>query len=195
MPKLPTALVILAGGAATRLPSKLEQRIGGAPMLVHVYRNLCGFTATYISISRDLNPAISAQIHAEVIVDRTPLRGPLSALVTAFNAINAERIFVVAADMPLVTRSSLEQLAAHWQQDDEAIAARDAGGATQPLLAVYDRQAFLRVAEPLNQRSGVKDVLPRLRWRAISLADPLTTLNVNTQTEYLAVRNLCGMRA
>ena len=187
------ALLILAGGAATRCPGKLERSIGDVPMHVRTYCNLRGFSPTYIAVGRDLGEKIKGQIDAKLIFDRKPFSGPLCAIVDAFSLMEENRVFVVAADLPFATRSTLREIAAAWHSGDEGIVALDETDAPQPLLAQYDRRAFLDAAGQLHRATdGVKDVLTELRWRGVRLQASSATLNVNTEAEYAAASALAA---
>ena len=58
---LVASILIVAGGNASRCPNKLERRIGSLPLIVHVYRNLCGAYPVYISQTREFPPAVAAR--------------------------------------------------------------------------------------------------------------------------------------
>lgn len=180
------AILIVAGGNATRCPDKLERQFGSVPLVVHVYRNLCGGYPVYISQTREFPPAVASQLSARVCFDAPAGRGPLGGLVTTMHAMTAQRSFVVAADMPRVDLRVLDELRTLWQPLDQALVALDASGAPQPLVGLYDRAAFLRAAEPLvqSERRAVKDVLAGLRWRGVVLHDPDAMLNINTEDDY-----------
>jgi molybdenum cofactor guanylyltransferase len=181
----PIAILIVAGGKAARCPNKLERRVGDLPLIVRVYRNLCGRYPVYISQTREFSPAVAAQLPARVIFDVAPDRGPLGGLVTTMHAIAAPRTFVVAGDMPHVDLRVLDRLRTLWQPSDQALVALDCAGRPQPLVALYDRAAFLGAAERLapNWRA-VKDAVAGLRWRGVVLHDPDTMLNINTEDDY-----------
>ena len=182
------AVIILAGGKATRFPGKLERPIGDVPMLAHIYRSVQGLCPTYICLSADSDLAHKLQLDAEILVDREPLRGPLPTLLDAFEVVRELRAFVVAADMPFVQANTLREIAEHWKSDDEAVVALDEEGRPQPLLALYDRKAFVRAAASLDsERDGVKDTLRHLRWRGITLRESSALANINTEDQYRAV--------
>ena len=183
-----TALIILAGGKATRFPGKLQRPIGDIPMLVRTYCNVKGRYRTYIGLSSDSDPAATLQFDAEILFDRTPFGGPLAALVHAFENVREPRVFVVAGDMPFVQAETLSEILKHWKSGDEAVVALERTDKPQPLLALYDRAAFVRAAASLPLVSnGVKDVLPHLRWRGVALREPSVMTNINTEDQYRAV--------
>jgi len=178
------AILILAGGKATRCPKKLERACGEFPMIVRTYRNLRGRYPVYISINRPFSMAVAAQLPAVMVVDRRANRGPLSGIVSTMQRMKASRIFVVAGDMPRVDLALVEELLARWQLGDEAVVALDSSGTPQPLLAVYDRRAFLRASHAFEDDRAVKDVLAGLRRREVALTRPDQMLNVNTEDDF-----------
>ncbi|MEO6835338.1 MAG: molybdenum cofactor guanylyltransferase [Candidatus Tumulicola sp.] len=139
-----TAIVILAGGAATRFPGKLERCIDGEPMLLRVYRNARATAwPVYIAGGGSFAPEIAARLDAPALADRWPGGGPLRALLSACEAIGYDRVFALAGDEPRADRTLLEALAAAWQAGDEAVVPEH-GGRIEPLAALYARTAVLR---------------------------------------------------
>ena len=55
----PQAVVILAGGEATRLPGKLALDVGDVPLLVRVYRNVSPERETWLSTKGPLPEYVS----------------------------------------------------------------------------------------------------------------------------------------
>lgn len=176
------AVVILAGGEATRFPGKLESEIDGVPLLVRVYHNLRGIGPTYVSgtISEDLR----RQLDCPVIPDRQEHRGPLGGLVSSFEVIAAERIFVVAGDAPLVDAAVFRKLADNWESDLEAVIA-ESQQQIEPLCALYDRGAFLTAAglEFATGCGSVAKVAKRLRHKRILFENDGTLASINTPAD------------
>src|SRR5579859_5597016 len=94
-------VVILAGGEATRFPGKLDSDAGGIPLLVRVYQNVRDLGAVYIS-GDAISDSLRRRIDCPIIADRIRHRGPLGGLVSTFESVAADRIFVVAGDAPFV---------------------------------------------------------------------------------------------
>jgi molybdenum cofactor guanylyltransferase len=173
------AVVILAGGEATRFPGKLERDTGGEPLLLRVYRNVRGNWPVYIAAKGSFPTDIDARLECPVLVDRWPTRGPLAALLSACGALREDRIFAVAADLPHVDRALLERLAGAWMPGDEAVVpSRD--GRLEPLAALYDRRALLEAgfAAFSQGRAAMHDLVERLRTRFVSMPAG-ALLNVN----------------
>lgn len=174
------AVVLLAGGAASRLPGKLERVVGGKPLILHTFEALhrLGWP-TYVAVSRRHSPTMLSALRATPIYDAWPSRGPLWAFLDACTQIEAERVFAVAADLPQIDAAVPQRLAAVWQSGDEAVVPQHAGG-VEPLAALYERAALLRAARSLSPRQrAMRDVLAALRVRYEPM-DPRYFTNVNT---------------
>jgi molybdopterin-guanine dinucleotide biosynthesis protein A len=186
-------VVLLAGGEATRLPGKLALPSPDLPLVVRTYRNLAGERDIVLSRAATFDPALAALLPIPYVVDRSPARGPLAGLLTAFETVSWPLAFAIAGDMPFVDRAFLARLEAAWQPGDEALVpayARDGATQIEPLAALYDRRAFLREgAHVLESRRGsIRLVLERLRTRYVETEDPRLFTNVNTPSDYAALR-------
>ena len=163
------AIVLLAGGEATRFPDKLEQRVDGKPMLERAY---AGVRATgwpvYVATKGSFSRALDAKLEAPLLIDRKPRRGPLQAFLGACAMIRAQRIFAVAADQPRMDERVLHRLAAAWEDGDEAVVPSDDAG-IEPLAALYDRAAALHYGFELRHRTtaGMRDLIARLATRFV----------------------------
>ncbi len=170
-------ICILGGGAASRLPGKLEADIAGKPLIVRVYENVRGTYPVYVSAKDSFGAAVDAMLDCTMIVDRWNGRGPLAGLITVFSQVPHERMFVVAGDAPFADASALRELHDAWREGDEAVVAG-------PLLALYDRAAFLQAAWPVftHGSAAVKDVAAKLRARPAKMSERVLT-NINTPAD------------
>jgi molybdopterin-guanine dinucleotide biosynthesis protein A len=177
------AIVILAGGAATRFPGKLEREIGGTPMLLRVYERLRGARPIYIAGKGGFPDALDARLDCTLILDRQPGRGPLAALVGACGSIAASRVFAIAADLPNVDAALLDELErAHAEGDEAVVPEHD--GSIEPLAALYDRTAILERGLALLEdgKSAMRDLLAGLRVRYVPM-EAARFVNVNTPAD------------
>jgi len=174
------AVLLLAGGAAARLPGKLERMVNGKPLMLHVFENLRkGGWPMYVGAAKPLPVTIASALAATPIYDAQPLRGPLWALLDASWQIDAERIFAIAADQPHLQAEALQHLAAAWQPGDEAVVPQHPSG-IEPLAALYARDALRRAATAISpERRAMRDLLTLLRVRYETM-DPRFFTNVNT---------------
>lgn len=179
-PRSDLAVVILAGGRATRFPGKLEAPIDGEPLLARVYRHLREAAPVTIAGRGTFSPGLDAMLDCPIVVDRWPGRGPLGGLLSAALELRADRIFAVAGDSPLVTRNVLGALLAAWQDGDEA-AVPEHDGRLEPLAALYDRDALVREGWEAMRGTdaSMHAALGRMRVRSVAL-DASFFLNVNT---------------
>jgi molybdopterin-guanine dinucleotide biosynthesis protein A len=92
------AIVILAGGRATRFPGKLEAAFDGEPLLARVYHHLRGVAPVMIAGCDTFSDRLDALLDCPIVVDRWPDRGPLGGLLSAAHETHARRIFAVAGD-------------------------------------------------------------------------------------------------
>jgi molybdenum cofactor guanylyltransferase len=182
------AVVILAGGSATRFPGKLETDIFGEPLLARVYRQLRDVAPVTIAGRDTFSPQLDALLDCPIVVDRWPGRGPLAGLVSAALELRAARIFAVAGDSPLVTRDVVDTLLDAWQDGDEA-AIPEHGGRLEPLAALYDRTALLREGLEALRRDDVSmlGLIARMHTRRVA-CDSAFFLNVNTADDIAKMR-------
>jgi molybdopterin-guanine dinucleotide biosynthesis protein A len=178
------AILLLAGGSATRFPGKLEHDIEGQPMIARVFANLThGPWPVYVAGKGSFAPSVDAALCAPMLIDRWPPRGPLHALLSACPFIAADRIFAVAADQPQLEPSVLERLAAAWMPGDEA-AVPEHDGDIEPLAGLYDRLALLREGLRLRRasRSAMRDLIAAVATRFVPMQSRYFR-NVNTRSD------------
>ncbi len=189
-----SAVCILAGGEATRLPGKLALEVGEVPMLVRVYRNVSPGRVTWLSTKGPLPPELAAHIDAPQVVDRWPLRGPLSGLLSTLSEMRAEWVFAVAGDAPFVDAAFIDRLEASIAPRYEAIIPlhEDGKQRIEPLAALYRREAFLREGMPvlLGGEGKLRLAIDRLKTRFVPVREERVFENVNTPADYAKLREV-----
>jgi molybdopterin-guanine dinucleotide biosynthesis protein A len=188
-------VIVLAGGEAKRLPGKLFMDAGDLPLLVRVYRNVGAGRTTLISCNGALPYEIDLLIDAPAVVDRWPLRGPLSGLLSAIGEVHTPWVFAAAGDAPFIDAALVDALAGAIEPGDEAVVPRrirDGEPQLEPLAALYACEAFLREGLPVlsSGRGSLKAVIDRLQTRFVDVADDRIFANVNTPADYEAVREV-----
>jgi molybdopterin-guanine dinucleotide biosynthesis protein A len=176
-----SAVVVLAGGRATRLPGKLERSIDGEPMLERVCRNAraLGFPV-YLAGSGEFSPALARGLNLPMLHDRWPGAGPLRALFSAADALDCERIFALAGDEVCAGVALFRALEAAWRDGDEAVVPRH-DARIEPLAAIYSRHALVREAGELLARrdEAMHALIARLQTRLVDVSGEHFA-NVNT---------------
>jgi molybdopterin-guanine dinucleotide biosynthesis protein A len=193
--RLDLSVIVLAGGEATRLPGKLSLDAGNVPMLVRVYRNVSAGRPTVLSCKGTLPAEIDRDLDAPAVVDRWPLRGPLSGLISTMSELRTPWVFAAAGDAPFVDAAFIDRLEALVQPGDEAVVPyrmRDGKRTIEPLAAIYAREAFVREGLPvlLSGNGALRGVIDRLNARFVEINDARVFANVNTRAEYDAVRRV-----
>ncbi len=176
-------VVLLAGGEATRLPRKLERTDHGDPLIVQAYERFAPHFPVVISASAAFAPEVDARLACPIAIDRWTKRGPLAGLLSALAVVDTTLAFVVAADMPNVGAEVARELLAVYLALDDAVVPEHRYG-VEPLCALYDRAAVLRVAPPILRTSGaVRDVLAGMNVRYVGM-EPERFANVNTPDDW-----------
>jgi molybdopterin-guanine dinucleotide biosynthesis protein A len=178
------AILLLAGGSATRFPGKLEHDIEGQPMIVRVFEKLArGQWPVYVAGKGSFAPEVDAALRAPLLIDRWTPRGPLHALLSAAPFIAADRIFAVATDQPQLEPGVLERLAAAWSPGDEAVVPEHEG-IVEPLAALYDRFALLREGLRLCRagHTAMRDLIAAVATRFVPMESRYFR-NINTRSD------------
>jgi molybdopterin-guanine dinucleotide biosynthesis protein A len=167
-PRVATAGVLLAGGAARRfrgLPKGLV-RVEGERIADRVLSVLRAETDDVMVVTNE--PLAGAWFPGERIVgDVTPGLGPLGGIASALEAANGAAILVVAWDMPFVTASLLRELRRRGEAGAGAVVpVHGAVGVVEPLCAWYapDALASCRalLAAGVHRARSLLDVLPNV---------------------------------
>lgn len=205
-------VVILAGGEATRLPGKMTVDVDAVALIVRVYRNVRSEREIVVAGKATFAPEIDALLPVPLVIDRWTRRGPLAGLLTAFAQMRSRYVFAVAGDAPFVEAAFIDdlervRLAKASQSARERTAPLEAFvprhpsaenvGRIEPLAALYDRLAFLREGVPMlrSGRGSLRAVIDRLRTHFVPVGDERLFTNVNTPTDYAALRaRLAGER-
>ena len=174
---------VLTGGASARMGSdKAALAIGGVASATRVARCLALLCEDVVLIGGDPPPDAPGRRAPDGEGPRSALRG----LVAALEATRAERVLVVATDLPFVTPDLLLALVA-WPEAD-AVVPHSADG-IHPLCALYRRERALAVARRhlADERLALSALLDALATRYLAgddlrAVDPDGTalLNVNT---------------
>jgi molybdenum cofactor guanylyltransferase len=147
---------ILAGGKSTRMGrDKAFIELGGQTLLARAL-NLSRAVAAECSIAGD--PGKFAAF-GPVVEDIFPDCGPLGGIHAALRNSHTELNLILAVDLPALTPQFLEYLVAAARKSTALVIVPHAGGALQPLCAIYRRE-FAEVAErALRRRRNKIDVL------------------------------------
>ena len=160
------AALVLAGGEAKRFQTpnqpwqdKALAEIESKPFLVHIVESLKGAVDS-VAVCVDtldrqtLYRRILAQYSVgdvEFVLDQTnrPIKGPLLAITSGLQAIDAEFVLVVPADMPFLKLQVVQYLLDACRSFDVAVPMWP-DGTLETLLMALNREPCLEIAETLT---------------------------------------------
>ncbi|MBW2426676.1 MAG: molybdenum cofactor guanylyltransferase [Deltaproteobacteria bacterium] len=184
---------LLLGGRSTRMgrdKARLEWQ--GEAWSTRIARLLDDLFEQTLLVGGDPEPEAPGIRVADPSGPACALRG----LVGALEAASAERVIVVATDLPLLTADLLLALTA-WPESDAVVPRDDRGD--HPLCAIYRREACLAAARAnlAAERLALRDLLSvvdtqrvALEALGVGIADADVLTNINTPEELATVEGV-----
>lgn len=181
-----SAAAVLAGGESRRMGrNKALLPFRGRTLVEYI----AGEAQAATGLVTLIGPAALYQ-HLGLPVVEDPGRGagPLSGIVTALAASEAEWTLVVACDMPHLTRHVLRELVDHAVAGSaDAVLAESTGGRLEPLLAVYRASCAPALEAALAEgRYKVREALAGLQVQRFPV-DEQYVRNANTPEEWARI--------
>jgi molybdopterin-guanine dinucleotide biosynthesis protein A len=176
-------LLVLAGGASRRMGRpKAWLEVGDTTLVRWVAASLApAFSEVIVAFAEP--EQIEELIPHRVVFDRKASAGPLAGLEAGLTAARNEVVFVLACDMPYVTRLVAEIAVAAVQTCDAAIPRVD--GRPEPVCAAYRRSALPAITSALNAgRYKAADMVEALEVTWLEGLDPQLFRSLNTPEDY-----------
>ncbi|AUG78514.1 molybdenum cofactor guanylyltransferase [Kitasatospora sp. MMS16-BH015] len=163
--------MVLAGGAARRLggADKPGLEVGGRRLLDRVLA-ACAAAGRTVVVGPERATAGPTVRWAR---EEPPGGGPVAAVAAGLGQVTAERVLLLAADLPFLDRPTIDRLlAALDAEETEAAILVDAAGRDQPLAGAYRTAALRTALAQLGDPAGqpLRRLLAPLR--TARLADP-----------------------
>ena len=114
-----------------------------------------------------------------VVFDRAPARGPLPAAVDALETVSGDVVLILAVDTPRLVPALIPLLQARLTDADVAVPW--VNGHPVMALSVVRRDAVRRVAPRVAEGAGLRDLLPLVRFVAVT-EDVLRTVDPGLQS-------------
>lgn len=189
-----TAGAILAGGQARRFGGRDKSRliVDGRSIIVRQVELLQRVTDEVLVVGHD--PARFADLPVTVVPDVVPGAGALGGILTALESTSADRVLVVACDLPFLTEGLLRALLTLAESGDGAWVKTVRG--PEPLVACYRQSARGPIrAAVMSGRLKAADLDQHLKLRTLS-DDALSAFgapehllnNLNTPGDYARVQ-------
>lgn len=150
MPDKPTLdAALIAGGKSTRFgEDKAFVHWKGQPLYVAQLRKLASLNPEHLWLSTNAEQPFPDVLDGVTrVVDNPPDAGPVGGLQSVFEKSTADRVLVLAVDLPLMTADYLTGLS---DRLNPVASKRD--GRWEPLVAIYPREAMLELIRSTRER-------------------------------------------
>lgn len=180
MYKIPA--VIFAGGKSSRMGTdKSQLPFGGYPSLSQFqYQRLQKyFEEVYLSAKSK-----KFDFECTVIEDRYEESSPLAALITVFETLQADTVFVLSVDAPLIDQEVIAKLIEEMTDEADIVAAQSPNG-LEPLCAIYKRSVLPKAKEMYQAGDHrMTNLLENLRTQNVYFEKKELFINLNHPHEY-----------
>jgi molybdopterin-guanine dinucleotide biosynthesis protein A len=142
------------------------------------------FETVYLSAKDD-----KFDFEAPLILDRYEISSPLAALVSVFETLDSDAVFILSVDAPFVEKNIIAELLENIEDCDAVIAQSESG--SQPLCGIYKRSILpiaLKSLEENDHRLG--KLLKRVKTKWVSFEDDAAFANLNHPQEYEDAKKL-----
>ncbi len=177
-----TTAVIFAGGKSSRMgEDKALLPFANYPTLTEFQLDKLTalFDKVYISAKEN-----KFDFECMVIQDNYRENSPLVGLISVFETLKVEEIFILSVDAPFVNKETIEKLLEHNQSRFDVIVAQSPSG-VQPLCGLYKRSilplAYMQL-EKENHRLG--DLLSLANTLFVEFDEDGPFTNLNRPEEY-----------
>jgi len=151
---------------------------------IEIFRSLG--LSPYISTN---SPALYDFTGVPLIGDTVARKGPMSGIISVFDATGASELLVTACDMPFIMAEMIEYIISKRSREATV---PSPGEKPEPLLAIYTRSAAEKMRQGLTEgRGSIRDMLGTLDVRyitgdEINVIDPegVSFININTPEDY-----------
>ncbi len=177
-----TTAVIFAGGKSSRMgEDKSLLPFAAYPTMAEFQQDKLSslFDEVYISAKED-----KFDFDCRVIQDNYTESSPLIGLISVFETLKAEEVFILSVDAPFVNKETIEKILAQNEKGNDAIVAQSPSG-VQPLCGLYKRSilplAYMQL-EKENHRLG--DLLRLAHTLFVAFDEDVPFTNLNHPEEY-----------
>ena len=174
--------IIFAGGKSSRMgkDKSLLPFADCGTLSEFQYNKLSSlFDNVYISSKED-----KFDFEVSVIIDLYEESSPLVGIISLFEALNIDELFILSVDAPFVDEKVIKVLLKHSDKKYDAIIAQSPRG-TQPLCGIY-RRSILPLAQEnrIKENHKLNDLLKKAHTRFITFDDDAPFTNLNHPHEY-----------
>ncbi len=173
--------VIFAGGKSSRMgKDKSLLPFAGHNTLSEFQYNKLSLLFDKVYISSKKN---KFNFEVAVITDLYEESSPLVGIISIFETVKEDEVFILSVDAPFVNKEVIEKLLSHEENFDAIIAKSTSG--TQPLCGVYKRSILPLAQKHLKEGDHkLNNLLKNANTKFVSFKDDSSFVNLNHPHEY-----------
>jgi len=136
------------------------------------------FKTVYVSAKNN-----KFDFQAELIEDRYEVSSPLVGIISVFENLDADEVFVLSVDAPFVDEKVIKELMRNREDHDAVIARTESG--KQPLCGIYKRSVLPIAQENFKADDHrIGNLLRRVNTKFVFFEDDTAFSNLNHPHEY-----------
>ena len=174
-------LVIFAGGKSSRMgKDKALLPFGEYDTLSEFQHKRLSklFKKVYISAKEN-----KFDFKTNIIEDKYKDNSPLVGIISIFETLNIDKVFILSVDAPFVNKEVIDKLINSNNRFDAVVAKSKSG--VQPLCGVYKRSILPIAQEHLkNKNHRLNNLLKKVETQFVPFEDDTLFLNLNHPHEY-----------
>jgi len=174
-------LIIFAGGKSSRMgQDKALLPFGGYNTLSEFQHKRLSklFKKVYISAKEN-----KFDFEATVIEDKHKESSPLVGIISIFETLKVDKIFILSVDAPFVNKEVIEKLINANNRFDAVVAKSKSG--VQPLCGIYKRSVLPIAQKHLKDKNHrLQSLLKKVETQFVPFEDDTLFLNLNHPHEY-----------
>jgi len=178
--------VIMAGGKSSRMQQdKALLPFGNASTLAEFQYVRLGqlFSKVYLSAKSN-----KFDFNVDIIEDNYETSSPLVALISVFETLEVNEVFVLSVDSPFVSEEVITKLYAQRNDDADIIIAESAQG-LEPLCAIYRRSFLVSAYGALAKNNHrLQSLFESVTVLSVKMNSEEAFLNLNYPSEYEAAK-------
>lgn len=177
----------MTGGKNSRMggAKKLFLEYQGRTFLDYILEAMADFEKIYLSVESG-KPYEHLQM--PMVIDEIAEIGPLGGIYSGLRTCKEEAIFVVACDMPFISKEAIRLVWYTFQSDGLPVIA-EVNGRLHPLFGIYTKELLPHIEEMIQKKNyRMVQLVKRVGIKTIDLHDFSKEMqNVNSQKEYMTL--------
>jgi molybdopterin-guanine dinucleotide biosynthesis protein A len=174
--------VIFAGGKSSRMgQDKALLPFGDAPTLTqYQYKRLSQiFESVYISAKSH-----KFDFECQVIEDQYDDASPLVALLSVFETLDVEKVFILSVDTPFVNTKVIHTLINECEQNVDIVVAKHVNN-LEPLSAIYDKSILPLLKKHYQEKNHkMHNLLKNAKTKIVHFDEDTAFMNLNYYEDY-----------